>query len=58
MDCGRAVAEGAPDDVYTEAILEQVYRWPVAVRLDDVTGRPRVIPRNVTPDERPGGPPP
>lgn len=58
MDCGRAVAEGAPDDVYTEAILEQVYRWPVAVRLDDVTGRPRVIPRSLTPDERPGGPPP
>lgn len=58
MDCGRAVAEGTPEEVYTEAILEQVYRWPVTVRRDPDTDSPRVIPRDGDPGGRPPGPPP
>lgn len=58
MDCGRAVAEGRPAEVYDAGILEAVYRWPVEVRVDDTTGAPRVIPRAAAPAERPDGPRP
>ncbi len=56
MDSGRRVAEGRPDEVITAGILEQVYRWPVVVRTDEVTGKPRVIPRGGAPGERPREP--
>ena len=57
MDCGRAVAEGLPAQVYTEPVLEQVYRWPLSVRTDEYTGSPRVIPRDADPSGRPPAPP-
>jgi iron complex transport system ATP-binding protein len=57
MDCGRAVAEGTPAEVYTEPVLEQVYRWPLSVRTDESTGSPRVIPRDADLSERPPSPP-
>jgi iron complex transport system ATP-binding protein len=41
---GRVVAEGAPADVMVEDVLARVYRWPVAVRADPITGAPRVTP--------------
>lgn len=56
MDCGHTVAEGPPAEVYTATTLEQVYRWPVEVRLDDATGAPRVIPRDADLDGRPAAP--
>jgi iron complex transport system ATP-binding protein len=31
LESGRVAAEGAPDDVLTQATVERVYRWPVAV---------------------------
>jgi iron complex transport system ATP-binding protein len=58
MDCGRAVAEGEPEAVFSEATLEQVYRWPLTVRRDEWTGSPRVIPRDADPSAHPIEPPP
>ncbi len=44
MDQGLTMAYGKPDRVLTPEIIEAVYRWPVAVEKDDVTGSPRVVP--------------
>jgi iron complex transport system ATP-binding protein len=41
---GEVAAEGPPDRVMRADVLEQVYRWPVAVEADPVTGAPRVTP--------------
>ena len=41
---GRVAAEGEPGEVFREEILERVYRWPVAVAMDPVSGAPRVTP--------------
>ena len=41
---GRVAAEGGVREVFQEGILEQVYRWPVAVREDPVSGAPQVTP--------------
>jgi iron complex transport system ATP-binding protein len=41
---GKVQAEGAVGDVFREEILEAVYRWPLAVRQDAVTGAPQVTP--------------
>jgi iron complex transport system ATP-binding protein len=41
---GRVAAEGGASDVFKEEILERVYRWPVAVRTDPLSGAPRVTP--------------
>jgi iron complex transport system ATP-binding protein len=41
---GRVEAEGAVEDVFREEVLESVYRWPLAVRTDAVTGTPQVTP--------------
>jgi iron complex transport system ATP-binding protein len=44
LDGGRAVAEGAPSEVMRRDVLSEVYRWPLAVEKDPVTGAPRVTP--------------
>jgi len=44
LGCGRVAAEGTPTEVFREEILEAVYGWPVEVRIDEITGAPRVIP--------------
>lgn len=44
LDGGRVAAEGEVEAVFREEILERVYRWPVAVRKDPVTGAPQVTP--------------
>lgn len=41
---GRVAAEGAPADVLRTSVLEDVYRWPIAVATDPSTGMPRVTP--------------
>ena len=41
---GKVAAEGDATDVFREEILETVYRWPVAVGTDPVSGAPRVTP--------------
>lgn len=41
---GRVAAEGKAEDVLREDVLEEVYRWPVAVRVDPETGALRIIP--------------
>ncbi len=41
---GNVAAEGTADDVFREAVLGDVYRWPVAVRPDPVSGSPHVTP--------------
>lgn len=41
---GSVAAEGAPQEVLREDTLERVYRWPVAVRPDPITGAPAVTP--------------
>jgi iron complex transport system ATP-binding protein len=41
---GRVAAEGPAPDVFRKEILEEVYEWPVEVRMDPGTGAPRVIP--------------
>ncbi|CAN5820128.1 heme ABC transporter ATP-binding protein [soil metagenome] len=46
LGCGRVAAEGTPTEVFREEILEAVYGWPVEVRIDEITGAPRVIPRS------------
>jgi iron complex transport system ATP-binding protein len=44
LDSGRVAAEGTPDEVMRKEVLSAVYRWPVAVERDPVTGAPRVTP--------------
>ena len=42
---GQVAAEGTPMDVLDKEVLERVYRWPVTVQVDPVTGSPRVVPQ-------------
>jgi iron complex transport system ATP-binding protein len=42
LDDGRSVADGAPADVITRAVLERVYHWPVRIRTEDEA--PQVVP--------------
>jgi iron complex transport system ATP-binding protein len=44
LDRGRVAAEGTPADVMRKDVLSRVYRWPIAVERDPVTGAPRVTP--------------
>ena len=41
---GTVAAEGVPADVMRSDVLEEVYRWPIAVQEDPATGTPRVTP--------------
>ncbi len=41
---GKVAAQGTPEEVLTSAVLEEVYRWPIAVQPDPATGAPRVTP--------------
>jgi iron complex transport system ATP-binding protein len=41
---GRVAAEGSAEEVFREEVLESVYRWPVAVGRDPLSGAPRVTP--------------
>jgi iron complex transport system ATP-binding protein len=41
---GHVAAEGAPTEVLRAEVLEDVYRWPIAVATDPSTGMPRVTP--------------
>ncbi|MDT8341771.1 MAG: ABC transporter ATP-binding protein [Longimicrobiales bacterium] len=44
LDRGRLAATGTPAEVLTPETVTAVYRWPVAVRTDELTGSPRVVP--------------
>jgi len=44
LDHGRVASEGTPTEVLQEHTLREVYRWPLAVRPDPMTGHLRVIP--------------
>jgi iron complex transport system ATP-binding protein len=44
LDAGRVIAEGAPSEVMRPEVLSSVYRWPIAVERDPVTGAPRITP--------------
>jgi iron complex transport system ATP-binding protein len=44
MDAGRVVAEGPPAEVMRADVLSSVYRWPITVERDPVTGAPRITP--------------
>lgn len=44
LDEGKVVATGPPDEVLKPDTLRAVYRWPVEVEIDRVTGSPRVVP--------------
>ena len=44
LDEGRVAAEGTPAEVLSEEMLSRVYRWPLAVERDPITGAPRVTP--------------
>lgn len=50
LDGGRVAAEGGVDEVFQEEVLEKVYRWPLAVREDRVTGALQVTPLRDFPD--------
>lgn len=41
---GRTAAEGPPARVLSPETIASVYRWPVAVEEDRLTGSPRVVP--------------
>lgn len=41
---GRVAAEGTPVEVLQADVLERVYRWPIAVGRDAITGTARVTP--------------
>src|SRR5690606_22953598 len=43
-DAGRVAAAGTPREVLRADVMERVYRWPVHVDADPVTGAPRVVP--------------
>jgi iron complex transport system ATP-binding protein len=56
MRDGRVVAQGAPAEVVTEPLVEQVFGLPCRVIADPVTGAPLVLPldrRRVSPGPRP-----
>jgi iron complex transport system ATP-binding protein len=42
LAAGQAVAQGAPADVLTAAIIERVFEWPVVIQPFD--GAPQIIP--------------
>ena len=42
---GRVAAAGSPAEVLRPEVLTPVYETPVEVRIDDVTGRPYLLPR-------------
>lgn len=44
LDEGRVVAEGPVEQVFRSQILESVYRWPLSVTPDPLTGSPILIP--------------
>lgn len=44
LDEGRVAAEGTAPEVFRPEILEEVYRWPLAVDADSHTGLPRITP--------------
>jgi iron complex transport system ATP-binding protein len=44
LDRGKVAAEGTPHEVMRSGTLEAVYRWPIQVETDPVTGTPRVTP--------------
>jgi ABC-type cobalamin/Fe3+-siderophores transport system ATPase subunit len=48
LDRGVVAAEGSPEEVLQGSILASVYRWPIAVRRDPLTGTPRVTPLRPT----------
>ncbi|MBD9697943.1 ABC transporter ATP-binding protein [Flavimobilis sp. GY10621] len=52
MKDGRIVAEGAPADVVTEAIVEEVFGLRCRVVPDPVTGTPLVVPLSRSPRPR------
>ena len=41
---GKVAAEGGADEVFKEDVLGEVYRWPVSVMTDPISGTPRVTP--------------
>lgn len=51
---GKVAAQGTPEEVLTSAVLESVYRWPIAVEADPSTGTPRVTPLRAGEERRPG----
>lgn len=42
---GAVLATGAPEDIVTETLIDQVFGLPALVLPDPLTGRPMVIPR-------------
>jgi len=56
---GRIVAEGPPEEVITEATVQQVYDTPVQVAPHPISGRPQVtlLPRPKTPRSVPAAAP-
>lgn len=53
LDRGRLAADGAPEEVIRQPLLEQVYRWPLQVTRHPGPGRDTGAPQ-VTPLARPG----
>ncbi|WP_417675225.1 ABC transporter ATP-binding protein [Pseudodonghicola sp.] len=45
MRDGRVVAEGAPQEIVTEALIDEVFGLSALIQPDPVSGRPMVIPR-------------
>lgn len=45
LSAGRIAADGPPREVFTPALLSEVYRQPVRVLPDPGTGAPLVVPR-------------
>lgn len=45
MRDGRIVAEGAPQEIITPRLVEEVFDLPSVVIEDPTTGRPLVVPR-------------
>jgi iron complex transport system ATP-binding protein len=44
LDRGRVAAEGTAHEVLRSRTLEAVYRWPIQVETDPISGTPRVTP--------------
>lgn len=42
LDRGAIIADGAPDTVLAQAVVESVYQWPVVIRRED--SAPQVVP--------------
>ena len=49
MRDGRIAAQGAPGEIFTEQLVQEVFGLPAVIMADPVSGTPLVVPRGAGP---------